>query len=218
MCFLGYFDVGTITALRAGKRKEGQVNLFLDGKFAFSIGDDRVANEGLKVGLEISGNRLQTLLDSLKEARCLDAAYRYLSYRSRSEAELIDRLRRRGFPATHIAAALSKLKEQGLIDDSDFARFWVENRTTFNPRSRSMARNELRRKGVPADAINGAVAEIDEAESAYRAAQRKIRQLSGLDLPEFRRRLGEFLRRRGFNYDTISRTVQRVWLELKENP
>jgi regulatory protein len=208
--------MSTITALRAGKRIEKRVNLFLDGKFAFSLEKDKVAQEGLKVGLELSGDRLDALMTSLRLSRCLDAAYRYLGYRPRSEAELRERLQRRGFPAEHIEQTISKLKEQGLLDDLSFARFWAENRATFRPRSRGITRSELRKKGVTEDAISQAVGEIDEVESAYRAAVIKARRFSRLDYPEFRQRLGEFLRRRGFTYDIINQTVRRVWQEKKE--
>ncbi|MDP2919280.1 MAG: regulatory protein RecX, partial [Dehalococcoidia bacterium] len=208
--------MSTITALRTGKQDKKRVNLFLDGKFAFSLETDKVAREGLRVGLELTGDRLDALLGSLKLSRCLDAAYRYLSYRPRSEAELRERLGRRGFPAEHISAALDKLKEQGLLDDAAFARFWAENRATFRPRSRAITRRELHQKGVPEEVIREAVSEIDEVESAYRAALSKVRRFSQFEYPEFRQRLGEFLRRRGFNYDIINRTIKKVWEERKE--
>jgi regulatory protein len=208
--------MNTVTALRVGKNTKNRINLFLDGKYAFSLERDKVAQEKLKVGLELSGERLQALMTSLKFSRCLDAAYRYLSYRPRSEAELRERLQRRGFPAEHIEKTLTRLQEQGLLDDLGFARFWAENRATFRPRSRGMTRSELRKKGVAEEVINQAVGEIDEAESAYRAANAKSHRLSRLDYPEFRQRLGEFLRRRGFSYNIISQTIRRVWQETRE--
>jgi regulatory protein len=210
--------MSTITAIRTGKRIEKRVNLFLDGKFAFSLERERAAQEGLKVGLELSSDRLDALMTSLKLSRCLDTAYRYLSYRPRSEAELRERLQRRGFPSEHIEQTFTKLREQGLLDDVGFARFWAENRATFRPRSRGMTRSELRKKGISEDAINQVVSEIDETESAYRAAVTKARRLSRLDYPEFRQRLGDFLRRRGFTYDIIIRTIRRVWQETREQP
>jgi regulatory protein len=208
--------MGRITALKSGKKAEKRLNLFLDGKFAFSLDRTEAAREGIKVGLELTGDRLEALMTSLKLGRCVDAAYRYLSYRPRSEAELKDRLVRRGFPPAHIAAAIARLKEQGLLDDAEFARFWAENRATFRPRGRAMTRSELRKKGVPDETIRQAVGEIDEAESAYRAAASKAARLTHLDYPEFRQRLGAFLRRRGFTYDTISQAVKRAWEEREK--
>jgi regulatory protein len=210
--------MSTITALRTGKRAAERVKLFLDGRFAFSLGKDDVARERLKVGLELSGERLDELTDALRVNRCLNAAYRYLSYRPRSEAELRERLGRRGFPREHIDAVINKLREQGLLDDLAFAQFWVENRAAFCPRSRGLTRSELRKKGVAEEAIRQAVGEMDETEAAYRAALGRARRLSRLEYPEFRQRLGEFLRRRGFTYETINRAVKRAWEEReKEN-
>jgi len=205
--------MSTITAIRKGKRNEKRLNLYLDGKFVFSLKEDEAAREKLTVGLELTGERLQTLMESLKQVRCLNAAYRYLGYRPRSEAELRDRLQRRGFPHPHIETTLERLREQGLAHDGDFAKFWVENRSAFSPRSKSLARSELRKKGVKEEVIREAIGELDETEAAYNAAQGKARRLAALEFPEFRQRLGDFLRRRGFGYDIINRTVKKVWEE-----
>lgn len=208
--------MNTITALRDGKRTKDQVNLFLDGKFAFSLEKDKAIKEGLKVGMEISDNRLGELVSSLRFARCLNTAYRYLGYRPRSEAELRERLQRRGFPKEHIERTIEKLKAQDLLNDETFARFWAENRATFRPRGKALTRSELRKKGVAEETISQAVNEIDEAESAFTAAISKARRLQNLEYLEFRQRLTDFLRRRGFSYDIISRTVRRAWQEIKE--
>ncbi|OGN90271.1 MAG: hypothetical protein A2Z74_04015 [Chloroflexi bacterium RBG_13_46_9] len=207
--------MNTITALRTTGRTKKQVNLFLDGKYAFSLEKNNIAKQGLKVGMELSSSRLDELKNSLRYARCLNAAYRYLSYRPRSESELRDRLQRRGFPAEHIDKVVEKLKEQGLLNDEAFARFWAENRASFRPRSRQMTRRELQKKGVDKDVISQAVNEIDETESAYNAAVARARRLQNLEYQEFRQRLSEFLRRRGFTYDTINQTIRRVWQEMK---
>jgi regulatory protein len=205
-----------ITDLRSGKRSDKRVNLFLDGKFAVSLGLIEVASEGLKVGQELSDDRIQSLLAALKTNRCLDTAYRYLGYRPRSEAELRDRLERRGFAPEEIENTIVKLKEQGYLDDTVFARFWKENRETFNPRSRFATSRELKKKGVADDVVKEVVGEIDEVESAYRASINKAHHLSGLDYEHFYRKLGDYLKYRGFGYGVISQTVKRVWQEIQE--
>jgi SOS response regulatory protein OraA/RecX len=54
-------------------------------------------------------------------------------------------------------------------------------------------------------------------ESAYLAAQRKVRALAGLDYNTFRRQLGDHLLRRGFDYETVHATVRRLWQEQQAN-
>ena len=203
-----------ITAMRAGKKRAKRVNMFLDGQFAFSLEAKVVAEEGLQVGQELSASQIEALAVSDKSDRCLNAAYRFLSYRPRSESELRERLYRRDFDGDSVEVVIARLKEQGLVDDVAFAQFWKDSRETFSPRSQWLTRLELRQKGVPANIIDQVVGDVDDDDSAYRAASGKASRLPLSDYQSFRRRLGDYLKRRGFDYGVINRTVKRVWQEL----
>jgi len=209
--------VSEITALRTGKSRGKRVNVFLDGRFAFSLEPEVAVKEGLHSGQELSAGQIEALARSDHFHRCLNAATRYLSYRPRSESELRERLHRRGFSGDSIEAVLTKLKEQGLVDDMAFAQFWKDNRESFNPRSQWLTKSELRRKGVASDIIDQVVDTIDDEDSAYRAAQSKMRSLPRADYQLFQRRLGGYLKRRGFGYRVISHTIGRLWQEQGGN-
>ena len=205
-----------VTAIRAGKSRKKRVNIFLDDKFAFSLEAEVALKEGLKPGRELADNDVKALTDSDIFQRCLNAALRFLSYRPRSEAELRRRLVKHGFDSEPIAAVIARLKEQGMVDDLAFARFWVENRESFSPRGQRMLKLELRQKGVSSDIIEAVVNGSGDDDSAYRAALAKARSLSRTDYQSFRRRLGEYLKRRGFDYSAINNTVARVWQDGEE--
>ncbi len=201
-----------VTAIRAG-RKGKRVNVFLDGKFAFSLEAEVALKENLQVGQELSEDKIEALTGADLFQRCLNAAFRYLGYRPRSEAELRERLKRRGFEAGNVEATLVRLRELGLVDDLAFAEFWKDNRESFRPRSRWLTTLELRQKGVANDIIDQVVADVDDEDNAYRAAQSRARSLPGSDYQGFRHRLGEYLKRRGFGYRVITNTVERLWQE-----
>jgi len=205
-----------ITAIRVGKGRRKRVRVFLDGRFAFSLEAEVAVREGLRVRQVLSANQIEALTRSDHFHRCLNAAAHYLGYRPRSEAEVRERLQRRGFDGDSVHAVIAKLKEQGLVDDMAFAQFWKDNRESFSPRSQWLTRLELRRRGVADDVIAQVVDAIDDDESAYRAALSKARSLPLSDYQSFRRRLGEYLKRRGFGYGVISHTVERVWQEQGE--
>ncbi len=205
-----------VTAIRDGKRRGKRVNVFLDGRFAFSLEAEVAVREGLGVGRELSEDDIEALTGADLSQRCLEAATGYLDYRPRSEAELRQRLHRRGFDGDRVEAVLARLKEQGLVNDLAFAQFWKENRQSFSPRSQWLTGAELRQKGVADDIIGQVVADLDDEDSAYRAARAKARSLSAADYQSFRRRLGDYLKRRGFNYGVITSTVKRVWQERGE--
>ncbi len=202
-----------ITALRSGRGREKRVNVFLDDRFAFSLGGEVATKEGLQVGQELSPNQVEILTKDDQFYRCLNAAHQYLGYRPRSEVEVRSRLKRRGFDGDCIEAVMARLKEQGLVDDMAFAQFWKENRESFRPRSQRLTRLELRRMGVISDIIDEVVAGVDDSDSAYQAASQKTRHWSLSDYQGFRRRLGDYLRRRGFNFEVIKHTVERIWQE-----
>jgi regulatory protein len=207
--------MGKITALRTGKGRSQRVNIYLDGQFAFSLDSEVVTREGLQTEQLLSGEQVEALVESDQHQRCLSAATRYLSYRPRSESELRERLRRRSFDTETTEAVISQLKEQGLVDDTAFARYWAENRESFSPRSRWLTRVELRQKGIADDIIAGAVNGIDDEASAYKAAVSRAHSLRQVGYEDFRRRLGEYLKRRGFSYGVISHTVEQLWRDQK---
>ena len=200
-----------ITAIRKGRGK--RVNVFWDGKFAFSLEAEVAVKEGLQVGQELSTTDIETIARSDHFHRCLNAAAHYLSYRPRSESELRERLHRRGFADDSVEAVITKLKEQGLVNDMAFAQFWKDNRESFSPRSQWLTKLELRQKGVDGDIIAQVVDAIDDTDSAYRAALSKAHSLPLSDYQGFRRRLGEYLKRRGFSYGMINHIVEQVWQE-----
>jgi regulatory protein len=144
-----------------------------------------------------------------------NAALQYLSYRPRSETELRIRLRRKGFDVDIIEQALKKLREQHLVNNGAFAQFWKENRETFSPRSRQLIEQELKQKGVSKEVIVEATSELDDELNAYKAAQKKLPYLVGLDYMSFRQKLSAFLGRRGFAYEVTKRTVDRLWHEIE---
>ncbi len=205
--------MGTITELRKQNRRDRRIHVYLDGEFAFSLEKDIAAGAGLRIGQEVPPQDAAELIEKDQKQKCYNAACRFLSYRPRSEQEVRQRLSRQGHGAACIQQTMARLKELGFVDDTQFARLWVGNRDDLRPRGRRLMKLELQQKGLPRDIIEQAVGDIDEAEAAYRAAQKKAGILSNTDYDTFRKRLAAHLGRRGFGYDTINSTVERIWKE-----
>ena len=72
---------------------------------------------------------------------------------------------------------------------------------------------ELRQKGLPDEVAQTALAGLDEEALAYEAGLKKARRLEVLEWNEYRRKLSEFLARRGFPYSVIAPVVSRIWNE-----
>ncbi len=201
---------GRITGLRA--LKSGRVVVYLDGRRAFRL--TAIEAAALRPGQVLTDEEIRQLLERDLREQAHEIALRFLSYRPRSEQEVADHLRRKGFDARTVEAELERLRNVGLVDDRAFAQFWVENRTAFRPRSRRALQAELRRKGIPPAIIQEVLQEAspDERALALRLARERARRLRGLDPLTFRRRLAGYLIRRGFDGELVMeilRTLER---------
>ncbi|MFC2015818.1 regulatory protein RecX [Chloroflexota bacterium] len=203
---------GQITELKLQKRNRNRVNVYVDGRFA--LGLPTIVAAGLRLGQHLSDPEIAELEDKGTVEGAYNRALNYLSYRPRSKAEVVRYLEGRGVPDHQAEAVTGRLETAGLLDDRAFAQYWVENREQFRPKGPSALRYELRNKGISDDIIGETVEAVDPLASAYRAAGKKARQLSRLDPPTFRRKLVEYLARRGFSYDVAREVTERHWVEL----
>ncbi|MCS7177699.1 MAG: RecX family transcriptional regulator [Anaerolineae bacterium] len=196
---------GQITALRIQRRNRQRVNVYLDGRFAFGLTAMEAAR--LRVGQFLSDEDIARLRQRDAAERAAEQALDLLSYRPRSEAEIRERLSDR-YGAETTGEVLERLRRTGLVDDREFAHYWVQNRFQHNPRGVVVLRQELRRKGVDDSAIEEALADYDEEAAAIRAAETACRKLRGLAPDTFRRRLTDYLLRRGFPYGIVQSIIQ----------
>jgi len=206
--------MAVITRLVASKGRPKKIKVYLDGKYAFSLEAAVALEARLRIDQERSQSKVENLEHENQLKKALVAANRLLSFRPRSERELKLKLTQKGFDAAIVAESLQRLKEHGLVDDAAFARYWAENRTTFSPRSQRLVQLELRQKGVKAEVAQEMSGEVDDEAAAYAAGSKRASRLEASDYEQFRRRLGEYLRRRGFGYDVINRSVKRLWQEI----
>jgi regulatory protein len=200
-----------ITAIEAQKNNPNRVNIYLDGEFAFGLA--RITAAWLTVGQSLTEEKIAQLQADDNQEKAYQQAMLFLSYRARSEAEVRKNLEKHEFSSEVIKQTLERLRADRLLNDGKFAQEWVANRSEFRPRSRRALTVELKRKGLAEADIRSATEAVNEESLAYTAAQKRVHRLEGLEWIEFRKKLGEFLARRGFAYEVIAPTVKRLWLE-----
>ena len=201
-----------ITAIEAQKRNSNRVNIHLDGEYAFGL--ERITAAWLRVGQELDEKKIEQLQAEDTRERALQQALLFLSYRARSESEIRKNLLKHEIPEAVIEETLERLRRDGLANDGQFARAWVENRSTFRPRSRRLMALELRQKGLDDEAAKSALEDVNDEALAYEAAQKRAPRFKGLEWSEFRTKLSGFLARRGFSYSVIAPAVIRIWNEM----
>ncbi len=205
---------GTITALVVQQRNTDRVNVYLDGKFAFGLAAIEAIR--LKRGQVLSDADIERLqaADDVEKAR--EKALRFLGNRPRSEWEVRQNLQKAGYEAATIDRVLERLRGVGLVDDAAFVRYWLDNRAQFKPKGAVALRQELRLKGVDREVIDAVLAESEHTDdnAALRSALAKADRYRQLPRQEFAQKLGAYLARRGFDYETVREAVNAAWQQL----
>lgn len=204
---------GRVTALEPQAKHPNRFNLYVDGHFV--LGLSAIVAARLRIGEDLSLKAVEDLEQAEQLEDAHNRALGRLDVRPRSEAEIRRYLSGKKYKSEIINLVIERLKGARLLSDRDFAKFWVENRESFRPRSARALQYELRQKGVPKEEIARVVGKLDEPESAYRAARQRAERWTGLEATEFRAKVSGFLARRGFGYQVTRDTVTRIWKELK---
>ncbi|MDZ7587243.1 MAG: regulatory protein RecX [Patescibacteria group bacterium] len=81
-------------------------------------------------------------------------ALRLLSFRPRSIQEIKQRLTKTNADTQTINRVIANLIEKNLLNDQEFAAWWVEQRVSFRPRGNFALTQELMQKGISQDIID----------------------------------------------------------------
>lgn len=164
-------------------------------------------------------------MDDQVYARYYNLTLRYLSYRPRSEKEVLDYLKekakkpplRQGYEGQAlltpemIEKIIEKLKEYKFIDDQAFLKFWTESRTKYKRKPLKVVKFELSQKGINRKLIDAYFENIEsgvDMENANKLAAKKMEFYRNLDPKKRREKVTSFLLRKGFSYDVVKEIIK----------
>lgn len=194
-----------ITDLRQGVKNPNRVNVFVNGKYEFSLDIVQVVDLGVKVGLALSAEKLAEFKNASEFGKLYQRALEWVLVRPRSEKEVRDYLCKKVFEKkldkNYIDSIVAKLKEKKYLDDLSFAKWYVENRFVKKGVSQKRLKMELMKKGISAE-ISGAVlvARNDEEEILKIIAKKRAKYDD--------EKLIQYLCRQGFSWSLASELVR----------
>jgi regulatory protein len=142
------------------------------------------------------------------------AAIRFLSFRPRSEKELSDYLAKKKCDPLISKRITDSLKRDKFLNDQEFVRWWVEQRTILKPKASRVIKFELKQKGISKELIDEFF-ENDESstsdfDKALALAEKKMVRLGKIeDRQKIYEKLGRFLASKGFDWDIIKEVIDR---------
>lgn len=146
-------------------------------------------------------------------------ALKLLGYRGRSEAELRERLARKGFPEDAVARVVSSLKQAGYLDDRALAenlkRQVLENKLL----GFAGVKVFLMKRGLSAEVIESVMDYDEEREmkNVQKLVDKKCASMGNYLTQNDKRRLWHFLARRGYSSGIIRKALKDPGLNEEDN-
>lgn len=194
------------------QRREDRVNIYLDNKFAFGLSLELKYSYDLYIDKEIDKSFIEDVLKEEEARKAINAALNFLSYRQRSEKEVRNKLKEKGYEENYIERAISYCREQRYIDDEAFAISFVKDKINLNQFGSHRLERELKLKGIPDDIIESVLVEDkeDEYERALKIAQKKYSTYKDDDRNKIYRKLGGFLQRKGYSFEIVNKILKEL--------
>lgn len=146
----------------------------------------------------------------------LNYAYFFLKFRPRTENEmrryLLKKIKTRHWSTDAVKMAIACLKEQKLIDDAEFTRWFIEGRVKTKAKSKFILVQELLRLGVDKETIDEYFLqnEIDEEKLALKTLRSRWGRFENLEKRQRFQKASQFLLRRGFEFDLVKKTIVKI--------
>jgi regulatory protein len=140
------------------------------------------------------------------------AAIRFLSFRPRSEKELRDYLVKKKCDDLTAKRIIESLTRDKFLNDQEFTKWWVEQRTILKPKASRVIKFELKQKGISKELLDNFFEENEDSDfaNALKLAEKKLPRYARFeDKRKVYEKLGRFLASKGFDWDTIKAVIDR---------
>ncbi|MCF6093149.1 RecX family transcriptional regulator [Microaerobacter geothermalis] len=202
-----------ITSVIQDKNNNHRYHLYANEEYMGSVHEDIVIKYRLIKGKSISDQDLKTMMVDDERHQVYLAALKYLGYRPRTEKEVMMYLIRKGYDEKNCRAVMARLIGEGYINDEKYAEQWIKERM-MKKKGSLLLKKELLNKGIQSEIVEQAVSCINkdkEYEQALSLAEKKITYFSNqLTSMQKKKKLGDFLLRRGFSYEMVQSVIDRL--------
>ena len=201
-----------VTAITQQKKDETRYNVFIDGEYVFALPMQDILYFKLKEGREVPEETVEYIQNSLIYIKAQDLALHYIGYKMRTVKEIRMKLEEKEFSEEVIEKVIAFLEKYGYADDREYCRKYIKEKLRMKPKSGYALKIELRQRGISSRIIDEVMAEteMDEEGDAFRWLERKSRGNWPPADDKQKKKLYDFLLRKGYSYDIIGEAFREM--------
>jgi len=198
--------------------KDNYVQLELDNSEKLKISFDAYSMYKLSSGTTLTTECYMEIYEESKKFECMEKAFNQLAVRGRSVDELRQYLKKKNFSEKHIEETLDYLKHKGYLNDFDFSISFVKAKIKSRKSGKDIIVRDLYRKGIGRKIIDKVIresgADVPDEDALYELAMKKYKSVK--DKKNSFMKVSNFLRGRGFDFESINRVLRKIKTDYEE--
>ena len=205
-----------VTDITPQKHNKGRVSVYLDGKYAFSLDEVDAYRLKIKIGSSLTEADVERCNTESNLSKAIAKAADILSRKSATKAEIMKKLRDKGYDEEIVSSAVSELEELGYINDYDYAMLYMDYAKEKCYGEKKIC-YELANKGVDQFIIEDVLEKMHSPDSKE-LAQKIYSKYGCIDLTDIKQkqRVARYLASRGFEFSQINDALKEYLRRDKE--
>ena len=203
-----------ITEISPQVKDKERCNVYVDGAFYCGMRLETVVKYRLKAGQHIDRAALDEIQLENEKAQALDKALTHLSASMKTEKQMRDFLKKKGYVGAVCEYVLEKLREYAFVDDAQYCAQYVE--TAGRRMGRRRIAQELKKRGASDESIAAALENLSGEEEVARAALAKYMKYKERTRENYAKAF-RYLLGRGFSADTAKEALAAFGAEEEED-
>ena len=200
-----------ITDIKIQKNNKTRANVYVDGEFAFGLEMVTVMKLGLKIGGDVSRERLDEAVFDSEKSVAFERAVNYLSRSMKTEKQMRDYLLKKQYSAQIVDYVVDKLVDYRYLDDAQYAKMYAEQ--SVKSKGNRRIRQELSQKGISQDKIEQVAIPTETSRSSCEFLAQKYMKNKPSDLKTLQK-LQRYLLYRGFEYEVVNGVIRAYNIEV----
>lgn len=198
-----------ITDLKIQKKRD-RVNVYVDGKYSFSLDYESYYKSGLKINQTISEDKIKNISCQGDFQKILDKILAFANIRPRSMWEFENWMKRKKVENSIKKDLFEKLRKFGFVDDYKFGQWWIDQRREFRPKPKRVLRIELVRKGLDKNIIRELLQDttVNEEKLAKKIVKKNLYRWKKYDISVRKNKAISYLVRKGFDWATARKVYE----------
>ena len=203
-----------ITDMQIQKNNKTRATVYIDGEFSIALEMLTVMKLGLKIGQEVSPERLNEAVFDSEKSVAFEKAMAYLGRGMKTVKQMRDYLIKKSYSPKVVDYVITRLKEYRYIDDEAYARLYVERNSATKGERR--LKQELVNKGI-AVTLAEQHSRVDSEQALADAEQLAEKYLRNkpIDVKTLQK-LQRYLLSRGYSYDIVNNVLHSYKLNTDE--